>query len=185
MLIEALLPMLAAAIAGPAQQLTTAADGAAARQDAVYSTSNPRHPVSSFGVDGYRDGLVLCYLSQCPTSPIRRLQPSVGVQCISLGAPGNTVEYALRRPIKAGDRYSCLGTSFRVLRCFDRCNGAVVQREWRSVNGRVQRASLYVERCRGVVAFSHDEDMPGGIPFDAQLLRGAVGILADPDDPGC
>jgi hypothetical protein len=186
MLIGAVLSIFAAVEFGtPPKPPVTGADAPAAREESVYSTSNPRHTLSSFASDGYRDGPPLCYLPECPPSPIRRLGPSKGVQCISVGGPGNTIEHAVRRPITAGDRYQCLGTSFRVLRCLDRCNGAVIQQERRATNGRVQISSMYVERCRGVVAFSHHEDMPAGIPFDSQMLRGEVGILAPDKDQGC
>jgi len=104
-----------------------------------------------------------------------------------MGAPGNNVEYAIRRPIRAGDRYRCLGTTFRVTRCFAECRAAVVEID-APLSGGVpgtRKTYMYVDSCVGVLAFSQIADLAQGIPLDAVWLRGNVGILADPSYPEC
>jgi hypothetical protein len=43
---------------------------------------------------------------------------------------------------------------------------------------------MYVNSCLGVLAFS-SENLAGRISLAAELLRGNVGILADPNYPDC
>jgi hypothetical protein len=57
--------------------------------------------------------------------------------------------------------------------------------EHRLGNGRTLPSSMFVDSCLGVLAFSYEADMPAGIPFEAMMLLGDVGILADPNYPRC
>ena len=127
----------------------------------------------------------MSFLPEFPPETTRYFEPSEGVQCVSIGASGSTLEYAIRRPIRAGDAYRCLTTSFRVVRCFEGCSAAVIQQERRLTNNSTLTSSFYVRNCIGIVAISQAPDMAGGIPFDAMLLLGTVGILADPAYPDC
>jgi hypothetical protein len=109
------------------------------------------------------------------------------VRCVSVGMPGNSVEFAVKRPIRMGEEYKCLRTSFRVSRCFDDCKGAIIE-ILRPLSGNAvgtYKASMYVESCRGVIILSAAFDLAEGIPLSASWLRGEVGILADPDYPKC
>jgi hypothetical protein len=128
---------------------------------------------------------MLSFLPQYPPDATRYLQPTEGVQCVSIGAPGNTDDYAIKRPLRAGDRYQCMMTSFRVVQCFEDCRAAVIQREVRLPDDRTRSSSFYVRNCSGIIAFSNTADMTRGIPFDALLLMGSVGILANPAYPDC
>lgn len=122
-----------------------------------------------------------------PSSPTRAIQTSDGVDCLSMGTPGNNVEFAIRRPIRAGDRYTCLRTSFHVTRCFGNCRAAVVEIE-APLGGAApgtRKAYMYVDSCVGVLVFSQVADLDRSIPLDAAWLRGNVGILADSNYPEC
>lgn len=121
-----------------------------------------------------------------PSSPIRTFRTADNVHCVSVGSPGNTTEFAIRRPIRAGDRYTCLGSSFEVSHCTDDCRSAIVRVERaREPDIGPLRSQMYVDSCRGVLTFSDTGDLLEGIPLDAPLLRGPVGILADPNYPEC
>ena len=123
-----------------------------------------------------------------PSVPAQRIHGLNGVECLSLGSGGNTVEFAIRRPIKAGDRYSCLRSSFTVTRCFEECEAAVieVERPLTGLDNRgTRKAYLYVDSCRGLLVASEVADLAKGIPVDAVWLRGEVGALADLDNPKC
>jgi hypothetical protein len=103
-----------------------------------------------------------------------------------MGIPGNTTEYAIKRPIRTGERYQCGRTSFRVIRCFADCRAAVIEYDTRFAdNLGAPEGYLYVNGCLGILAFSPTGDLAEGIPLAAELLRGNVGILADPNYPGC
>lgn len=122
-----------------------------------------------------------------PSSKVHRIEIGDNLQCISVGSPGSTVEFAVKRPLKAGSEYKCLETSFRISRCFDYCKAAIIE-IFRPFSGNVPgsyKASMYVDACRGVIILSAASDLAEGIPLSAQLLRGEVGILADPDYPKC
>lgn len=144
---------------------------------------------ASFTATGARFGDPFLALSPVePSSPTRYFTLGDGIQCASVGPSEDTDEFAIKRPIRDGERYNCLRTSFRVVRCFEGCRAAVIERVSR-LSGPSSRGSLtsymYVHDCRGVLAFSVVEDMTEGIPFEAALLRGEVGILADRNYPNC
>lgn len=157
--------------------------------DIVYASTDLRH-IRVFSQDGALFGPPLVSMPGYPPDTTRYFEPSEGVQCISVGnVSGNTSEYAIKRPITAGDRYRCLATSFHVIRCFgENCRAAIVEREW-PLSGPDYRGALrsymYVNDCIGVLAFSETADMANAIPLDAELLRGAVGILPHRNYPNC
>lgn len=122
-----------------------------------------------------------------PASPTRAIQTEDGVQCLSMGTPGNSVEFAIKRPIRASDRYTCLRSSFRVTHCFADCRAAVVEVDaplGGTASG-TSKAYMYVDSCVGLLAYSDTRDLANGIPPDAAWLRGNMGILADPSYPEC
>lgn len=149
--------------------------------DILYSSSDPSDIVV-FSRRGTRFSPIL---NLTPPSATRYLEPSEGVQCVSIGIAGNSTDYAIKRPIKAGDRYQCLSTSFRVVRCLEECREAIVEVEERLVNNQSRLSTMLVSGCLGVLAFSHTEELTDGVPFDAWVLRGPVGVLADPTYPDC
>lgn len=117
---------------------------------------------------------------------MRAFRTADNVQCVSVGRPGNTTEYAVRRPIRAGDRYTCLGASFEVALCTDGCRSAIIRVEQaRAPDIGPFRSQMYVDSCRGVLIISDTGDLAEGVPLDALLLRSPVGILADPSYPAC
>jgi hypothetical protein len=121
-----------------------------------------------------------------PSSPMRAFRTRDGVECVSVGPAGNTIEFALRRPIRAGDRYGCLGSTFEVTDCTNNCRSAIIRVERaRAPDIGPFRSQMYVDSCRGVLIFSDTGDLTQGVPLDARLLRDPVGILADPDYPAC
>jgi hypothetical protein len=121
-----------------------------------------------------------------PSSPLRDFRTADNVRCVSVGPAGNTIEFAVRRPIRAGDRYACLGTSFEVTHCTDNCRSAIIRVERsRAPDLEPFRSQMYVDSCRGVLIISDNGDLIEGVPLDARLLRDPVGILADPDYPTC
>ena len=147
----------------------------------VYASPDLRH-IIVFTPERVEFGPPLDFMPETRPNPPRYFEPSEGVQCVSIGIPENSIEYAIKRPIKAGERYRCGRTSFRVTRCFGDCQAAVVE-----VTDRrgIVTEHLYVNRCLGILAFSHSGDPAEGIPLSAELLRGNVGILADPQYPDC
>jgi hypothetical protein len=121
-----------------------------------------------------------------PPSPMRTFRTADNVQCISVGPPGNTIEFAVRRPIRAGDRYRCLGSSFEVSHCTEACRSAIIRVERsREPDIGPYRSQIYVDSCRGVLIISDTGDLAEAVPLDARLLRDPVGILADPSYPTC
>lgn len=121
-----------------------------------------------------------------PSSRASYFETAEKIQCVSLGV-SDSIEYAIKRPIKLADSYQCLNTSFKVLRCFDDCRAAVIETS-RTVpghQGEVLKGSMYVDSCLGVVVLSNVSDISGGIPLSAEWLRGPVGILADKSYPKC
>jgi hypothetical protein len=122
------------------------------------------------------------------TYPFEYVGAGNDVRCLSMRVTGETsAQFAIRRPIRAGARYSCLRTTFRVSRCFRDCRAAIVEVGIPLSGGVPGRrtAYMYVDSCRGLLAYSPVRDFAQGIPLDAAWLRGEVGILADPNDPGC
>ena len=150
----------------------------------MYASHDPSQFIL-FSGDGVRSGPLLSFLPQHPPDAARYFEPSEGVQCVSIGVSGNTDDYAIKRPIRSGDRYQCLTTAFQVVRCFEDCRAAVIQRQVQLASNRLRTTSLYVRNCHGIIAFSNEADMAQGIPFDAMLLLSNVGILADPAYPDC
>lgn len=118
--------------------------------------------------------------------PMRAFRTADNVQCVSVGLSGDTDEYAVRRPIRTGDRYTCLGTSFEVTHCTDDCRSAIIRVERpRAPDIGPFRTQLYVDSCRGLLIESDTGDLSESVPLDARLLRDPVGILADPSYPEC
>lgn len=126
-------------------------------------------------------------LTISPPMPLRYLRNG-NVRCISVGPVGKSIEYAVERPLKAGAHYHCGETSFTVTQCFDNCRAAVILRET-SLHGNSEgsflRSYMYVDSCVGVLVLNSSRDPSSGIPLDAELLRGPVGILAGDDYPKC
>ena len=154
-------------------------------QEVVYASSDLRH-IIVFSRDGFHVGPPLELTPEFPPPPVRYFETSEGVQCASIGPLENTTDFAIKRPIRAGERYQCRTTSFRVTRCFEDCRAAVIEIETRLVNNRgTLKSYMYVDRCLGVLVFSQNGDLAEGIPLDAEWLRGNVGILPHRDYPNC
>ncbi len=139
----------------------------------------------SGGLEAYAVPVPSPLLSGTP-SPMREFRTADNVQCVSVGIAGSTDEYAVRRPIRTGDRYTCLGTSFEVTHCTDDCRAAIIRVERpRAPDIGPFRSQIYVDSCRGLLIESDTGDLTQGVPLDARLLRDPVGILADPSYPAC
>ena len=165
----------------------TAASGAAA-EIRYLSLDHTRVMVFSgnTGRSGGTEAFVSLPTDVTPPYPMREFRTSDGVQCVTVGPPGNTDEYAVRRPIRAGDRYACLGSTFEVTHCTDNCRSAIIRVERsRAPDIGPLRSQMYVDSCRGLLIVSDTGDLMEGVPLDAFLLRDPVGILADPDYPAC
>lgn len=137
-----------------------------------------------------RSGGIEAYVSLptdvTPPYPMLEFRTADNVQCVSVGPPGITDQYAVRRPIRAGDRYVCLGSTFEVTHCTDNCRSAIIAvATARAPDIGPFRSQMYVDSCRGLLILSDTEDLMQGVPLDAFLLRDPVGILADPDYPAC
>lgn len=115
------------------------------------------------------------------------ISPSDKIQCVSMGPHDNSVEFAIKRPIRVADHYKCGRTTFVVTRCFMNCRSAVVLVETRLGAGRpgTLKSYMYVDDCLGVVAYSQVKDFTAGIPLDAPWLRSGVGVLASNSYPQC
>jgi hypothetical protein len=122
-----------------------------------------------------------------PASPAIYFETSQGVRCVSIGTAENSSQYAIKRPIKTEEQYSCLGTTFRVVRCFDNCKAAIIEKgePMSGSRGGTYNSYMYVENCRGLIVLGVVSDLRKGIPLNAEWLRGEVGILAHPDYPRC
>ena len=126
-----------------------------------------------------------------PTQPAEVVPAGEGVQCISIGPPGSSsaVQIAIKRPLRVGDRYRCLRASFRIIRCFEDCRAAVVERQSPGSGNNPQhdplKSYLYVDSCRGLLAYSVIGNLAEAMPLNAMWLRGEVGVLADPRYPAC
>lgn len=123
------------------------------------------------------------------SSPLAiRYLRSGNVRCISVGLIGNSVEYAVQKPLKTGAQYRCGEASFTVTQCFNDCSAAVVLRKT-ALHGNSQGLFLspymYVDSCIGILVLDSSRDLAAGIPLDAEVLRGPVGILADDDYSRC
>jgi hypothetical protein len=153
--------------------------------DIKYLSSDLRHAVV-FSKERARFGPRLALSPDWGSSPARFFGAGDHVQCVSVGPPGNTEEFAVKRPLKAGERYNCLTTTFRVTRCFEDCRAAAIERRVRSGNrGGTLKSYMYVDNCLGVLVFSQVGNLAEGIPIHAPWLRGTVGILADSQHPKC
>lgn len=120
-----------------------------------------------------------------PSSPAEQFETDDGVQCWSIGPSETSVEYAIKRPIKLGEQYSCLRTNFRVVKCFDDCKAAIIEMKPLSSGPEDYMSFMYVDNCRGVIILSVVADLREGIPLNAEWLRSEAGILAHPDYPKC
>ena len=122
-----------------------------------------------------------------PSSPAAQFETDDGVQCWSIGPSETSDEYAVKRPIKLGEQYSCLRTNFRVLECFNECKAAIIEmdRPYSGEQPGAYRSYMYVEDCRGLLIIGRASDLREGIPLDAEWLRGEVGILSHPNYPKC
>ena len=118
---------------------------------------------------------------------VKEVKAAGAVQCISVGLAGSSAQFAIKRPIKLGERYSCLRTVFRISRCFDSCQAAIIEvdRPLTGPAGGIRKAYLYIDSCVGLLGSSEVSDMTNGISLDALWLRGNVGVLASPDYPRC
>jgi hypothetical protein len=122
-----------------------------------------------------------------PAYPAVNLGMPDGVQCVSVGEPEIATQYAVKRPLRAGEQYRCLKTIFRVVQCFWECRAAIIEID-RPLSGDkpgAYQSYMYVDNCRGVIILSTIADLRKGIPINAEWLRGEAGILAHPDYPRC
>lgn len=154
----------------------------------VYLSSDMEH-VAVFSREKTRFGPTNLTIAnqEWPSDPATYFDLGQGISCISVGSESNSLEYAIKRPIKMDDKYKCLRTEFQVTRCFNKCRAAIIEID-RPLSGNREgtlEASMYVENCRGVIILSAVSDLSEGIPLSAEWLRGEVGILADPAYPNC
>ena len=156
-----------------------------AAQEIVYTSLDLSHSIV-FAQDGVRFGPPMDYRPESPPSETRFITGKDGVHCVSIGIPGNTSEFAIKRPIKAGERYRCGRTQFRVVRCFGRCRSGVIEYDSRSAHKFDEpEGHIYVNSCAGVLAISHAPKLKMDLPLDTPVLRSSAGILAHPDFPKC
>ena len=169
--------------------------GASARieptQDIRYVSTDLGH-VLVFTPVGARFGDLLALSPGIwPTQPVEIVPAGDGVQCISIGPAdsSNSVQIAIKRPLRAGDRYSCLRESFQVIRCFENCRAAVIEAQSPASGDNPRhdplKSYLYVDNCRGLLVYSVVRNLADGMPLSAMWLRGNVGVLADPRYPAC
>ena len=153
-------------------------------QEIIYSSTDLRH-IFVFAQDGFRVGYPLDYEPGHPPAAIRYISREDGVQCVSIGVTGSSMEYAVKRPLRRGERFRCERTSFRVVRCYFECSAAIIAYDTRPAANLGPEGYLYVHNCLGILVFSQTSDLAKGIPLSASVLRGRVGILADPNYPNC
>lgn len=138
------------------------------------------------GRSGGTEAFVSLPTDVTPPYPMREFRTADGVRCVTVGPPGITDQYAVRRPMRAGDRYACLGSTFEVTHCTDNCRSAIIAVATSRAPGLDPiRSQMYVDSCRGLLIWSDTGDLMQGVPLDAFLLRDPVGILANPDYPAC
>lgn len=120
-------------------------------------------------------------------SPAKYFETDHGIQCLSVGKPGFSIQFAVKRPLTAGESYTCLGAKFRVVQCFEECKAAIVEMDRPLSGGQpgAYQSYMYVDNCRGMLILGVVADLRDGIPLNAEWLRGEVGILAHPDYPKC
>lgn len=178
--------MISACASRPLARMTGRGDTSPA--EIVY-LSTDRSGLSVFSKESVRFGPFDLALRNpaWPSAPATYFKPEAGVECVSFGLPGNTEEYAIKRPIVDGGLYKCHTTTFRVIQCFSECQTAVIERE-RSLagpnNGSI-KSYFYADMCLGVLIISQNSDLTQGVSLDAEWLRGKVGILAAQDYPSC
>lgn len=165
-------------------QPVSGAEPRSSRQEIVYTSLDSSNSIA-FAEDGVRDGPPMDYSPGYPPGDYRYIKGADGVDCISMGIPGNTTNYAIKRPITVGERYRCDRSSFRVVRCFQSCRSAIIAYNSRPERIRDPEGYLYVNNCAGVRAISQGRKLKKGLPLDAAVLRGKAGILAHPDFPKC
>lgn len=169
-------------------QLVHAAAGSESNAlETVYLSSDLFH-VAVFTKEDARFGNDLA-LSRTiwPSSSVKYFEPAEGIYCVSLEpSPGDT-QFAIKRPITLGEKFQCLKTHFRVVRCYFDCRAAVI--EVKSPLGNnlpgFLKSYIYVDDCFGILAFDVSRNLKKGMPPSAPWLRGPVGILASPDYPEC
>lgn len=154
------------------------------RQEIVYTSLDLRHSIA-FAQDGVRFGPPMEYRPEFPPGEARYIRGEDGVHCVSIGIPGNTTNYAIKRPIKAGERYRCDRTSFWVVRCFEHCRSAIIEYNSRADAFKEPEGHLYVNNCVGVIAISQGSKLKKDLPIGTPVLRNNAGILAHPDFPEC
>jgi hypothetical protein len=123
-----------------------------------------------------------------PGAPARYFDAGNGVDCASVGPENSAYTIAVQRPLRLGSRYACERTKFRVVRCFEQCRAAVVevaQPIGTSRNPPTLKSYFLVNSCAGVLAMGMQKAFRRHLPFDAVLLRGERGILADRRYPSC
>ncbi|MEA3064073.1 MAG: hypothetical protein QOJ27_508 [Sphingomonadales bacterium] len=157
------------------------------QNSAISYVSADLNHAASFSSDRATLGAPPGLLAIWPSSPARYFTVQDEIQCVSIGHSGYSIEYAIKRPLKEGDRYSCLGSHFRVIKCFSYCHSATIEVSHRLGGNRpgYLKSYLYADDCLGVLGFSQNGDLTKKIPLDSQWLRGAVGILADKSYPEC
>jgi hypothetical protein len=158
-------------------------------EDIRYISTDLRN-VLIFSRQGTRFGdLDALFPGLWPSYRAELVQPEEGVQCVLVGPRERAVELAIKRPIRAGDRYRCQRSSFRVTRCFNDCRAAIVEVEAPASGNNPAlgplRHYMYVDHCLGMLAYSVVGNIESGFPLGAMWLRGRVGVLADPRDPSC
>lgn len=106
-----------------------------------------------------------------------------GISCISIGPISSSTEYAIKRPIKKTDSYTCNGTIFYVVDCIDSCREAVVRAYRGPEKVGVEENYFVVDFCKGITNFNV---LPTGQSTkDTETLRGTIGILNAPDSGAC
>lgn len=165
-------------------QPVSGAEPRSPRQEIVYTSLDSSNSIA-FAEDGVRVGPPMVYWPGDPPAASRYVTREDGVHCVSIGIPGNTTNFAIKRPIKAGERYRCDRSSFRVVRCFQSCRSAIIAYNSRPERIRDPEGYLYVNNCAGVRAISQGHKLKKDLPLDAAVLRGEAGILAHPDFPKC
>jgi hypothetical protein len=179
-----LLLTVAACASGPSAMADAAAP---ARVEEIVYLSADRGSLAVFSGESARFGPLDLALRnpEWPSLPARYFQKG-GTYCVSIGGPAGSREYAIKRPIRKGERYKCQSSSFYVAKCFGDCKSAIIEHKHDLIgdNGFI-KSYFYVDSCAGVIGFSQNDSMANGIPLDAEWLRGSVGILAATDYPSC
>jgi hypothetical protein len=142
---------------------------------------------ASFSSDRATLGAPPGLLAIWPSSPVRYFTSEDNIQCASVGSSGDSIEYAIKRPLKQGEKYTCISSIFRIVKCFWYCKSAVIEVSHRLGGNRsgYLKSFIYADSCSGVLAFSQNGDLAKRIPLDAEWVRGPIGILANKTYPKC